>query len=153
MTVFIENKIELISVMIKEMPTSPIKWVPSIPPELNNVILKALQKDPNKRFANALEFAEALQRFVAPAPTPDPDLLRDAERTAAWIAVASVISGVAFWAVASVSIVTSGKLDASALMVVVMITVLLGIGVAATWYGCCHTWVSLCDFWRRFRKR
>lgn len=52
---------------IKETPTSPCMYCPEISPEVEKIVLRALCKDPTKRFSTALEFADALNNsFYAP---------------------------------------------------------------------------------------
>jgi len=45
-------------------PPKPISVRPDLPEELENVILKALEKDPDKRYKDAAEFAHALEGIV-----------------------------------------------------------------------------------------
>jgi tetratricopeptide (TPR) repeat protein/tRNA A-37 threonylcarbamoyl transferase component Bud32 len=49
-------------------PAAPRKLNPSIPPELETILLKALAKDPGARYATAAELAEDLERFLAHKP-------------------------------------------------------------------------------------
>ena len=50
----------LMSAQVHQAPTPPIQVAPDIPPELNAIILHALEKDPAKRFQTAEEFRSAL---------------------------------------------------------------------------------------------
>jgi tetratricopeptide (TPR) repeat protein/TolB-like protein len=43
-------------------PPAPVKVVPDLDPRWNRTILKCLQRDPNRRFADAQKVSEALQR-------------------------------------------------------------------------------------------
>ena len=52
---------------LREFPTRPRQIVPSLPAHAENVILKCMQKDPNKRFQSMEEVAAALTRSNAPA--------------------------------------------------------------------------------------
>jgi eukaryotic-like serine/threonine-protein kinase len=56
------------------LPQPPVELEPSIAPQLNQVILKALEKDPACRFQDAAGFHEALCQAIvavaAPAPPP-----------------------------------------------------------------------------------
>lgn len=56
---------------LEEEPVPPSRLVPSIPPWLEQVVLKALAKDPAQRYASAEEMAQDLVwRDTAPAPLP-----------------------------------------------------------------------------------
>ena len=50
---------------IQEEPKPPIEIVPDIPEGLNNIILKALQKDPKFRYRNATEMLTALESVLS----------------------------------------------------------------------------------------
>src|SRR5207248_8789748 len=69
------------------------KQIPTIPPDVEQVVLKALEKDPHRRFADVQAFAAALERalqtasshpeaFPAEGPLSNEPLLSDAERVA-----------------------------------------------------------------------
>ncbi len=49
-------------------PKPPCELEPGIKPSLERVILKALEKDPRKRYQNAGEFRTAVERAMAPIP-------------------------------------------------------------------------------------
>ena len=55
---------ELLQAQIKELPQSPRKFAEDIPVALENIILKALAKNPDKRFSTALEFSQALSALL-----------------------------------------------------------------------------------------
>ena len=65
---------------VSEPPVPPRRVNPDIPPALDAVVLKALAKDPNDRFANATEFlraldaAEANPRRRAAPPSTQPSI-------------------------------------------------------------------------------
>jgi serine/threonine-protein kinase len=67
----------LMIAQIQQAPPPPIQVDPNIPPELNEIILRALEKDPGKRFQTAEEFRTALasllkeQRTVRAAASPE----------------------------------------------------------------------------------
>lgn len=50
---------------VKEQPLPPHHWVPDIDPNLEHIILKAMEKDPRKRFATALEMRQVLADYLA----------------------------------------------------------------------------------------
>jgi serine/threonine protein kinase len=64
----------LIRQHIKEVPTPPSRLTPGVTPRLERVVLRALEKEPSKRFVTAAEMAQAIGydstavRRVAPAP-------------------------------------------------------------------------------------
>ncbi|HEY3493756.1 MAG TPA: serine/threonine-protein kinase [Polyangiaceae bacterium] len=94
---------EMVNAHATARPSPPSHFAPEpLPPELDRVILKALEKSPDERYQNAPEFARALRNaadsftravgwapttsFDAPPTTPDPlgvppDTARDTERT------------------------------------------------------------------------
>ena len=56
-----------VSVALKHMqekPVEPIVLNPSIPQSLNNLIMKAMQKDPNQRYSSATEMIQDLDRII-----------------------------------------------------------------------------------------
>ena len=55
----------LIDAILNRDPQPPSKWNATISPGLENIILKALQKDPAKRYATAPELAADLERLTA----------------------------------------------------------------------------------------
>ena len=58
-----DNPLALALKHIEEAPTSPRKYNPAIPPALEQLILKALAKQPAQRYPNAAAFAQALKDF------------------------------------------------------------------------------------------
>jgi serine/threonine-protein kinase len=54
---------------ILEMPLPrPSELVPGLPPKLDDVVMRALEREPEKRFQTAAEMLEALEAAVTPAP-------------------------------------------------------------------------------------
>ena len=62
----------MVSAIITEIPRRPSVHNPVIPPELDVVILKALEKDPMDRFASIGEFRAAALRALENVDVPDP---------------------------------------------------------------------------------
>jgi serine/threonine protein kinase/WD40 repeat protein/tetratricopeptide (TPR) repeat protein len=62
------NKARLVEKVLHEPPVSPRRIDPSIPRDLETVVLKCLAKDPAERYANAEVLAEDLRRFLADRP-------------------------------------------------------------------------------------
>jgi peptide/nickel transport system substrate-binding protein len=61
---------ELIAQQLSISPLPLHERMPTIPPEVEQVVLRALDKDPKVRFASVKEFAEALERASQRALTP-----------------------------------------------------------------------------------
>jgi serine/threonine-protein kinase len=49
----------------------PSRWVPSVPPQLDALVMRGLERDKTRRFATAREFALALERALPPALASD----------------------------------------------------------------------------------
>ena len=71
------NRARLVERVQHEEPDRPRKVDPHIPRDLETVVLKAIAKDPNRRYATASAMAEDLRRFLADRPVK-------ARRAAAW---------------------------------------------------------------------
>jgi serine/threonine-protein kinase len=69
-----KTQFDVMAAHVKTPPPPPIGIKPDIPPELNQIILTALAKDPAHRFQTAGQFRDAIDRVagVAPAPAPEP---------------------------------------------------------------------------------
>jgi len=57
---------------VKEIPRAPIEVQPSIPKQLNDIILMAVAKDPAQRFQTADAFRNALSQVATTSATPVP---------------------------------------------------------------------------------
>jgi eukaryotic-like serine/threonine-protein kinase len=64
------DMMRLIASVLEQQPVSPASLRPDLPPELCRVLLKCLQKDPEKRLRNYGELRNALLPFASIAPTP-----------------------------------------------------------------------------------
>lgn len=64
---------------VQEEPVEPIEYNDEIPISVNNIILKAMQKDPNCRYQNATEMLEDLKRALK---NPDEDFVVIKKHTA-----------------------------------------------------------------------
>ncbi len=58
---------------LREDVQPPSKWNKEVPADLDAVVMKALQRDREKRFTTALEFARALERSVPPGSIWHPE--------------------------------------------------------------------------------
>src|SRR6266567_2052341 len=61
---------EIISQQLSVLPRPLREKMPNVAPFVEQVILTALDKNPNKRFASVREFALALEQASQPAPPP-----------------------------------------------------------------------------------
>jgi serine/threonine protein kinase len=66
-----KTQFDVMAAHVKTPAPPPIGIKPDLPPELNQIILKALEKDPAQRFQTAAQFREAIDPGVAPAPQPE----------------------------------------------------------------------------------
>jgi len=57
---------------LNKKPTPPERHMPTLPPALKGVLLKALERSSAKRYQSAGEFIAALQAAAQPAPAPAP---------------------------------------------------------------------------------
>ncbi|MDD2571870.1 MAG: Stk1 family PASTA domain-containing Ser/Thr kinase [Clostridiaceae bacterium] len=53
---------------LQEVPSAPSTYVPSLPPALDRIIFRSIQKNPNARYQSAREFVDELDAFMI-----DPD--------------------------------------------------------------------------------
>lgn len=65
------NAGEVLQRQVSSPPPPPRMIVPELPPELESVMLRALAKDPDKRFQSASEFANVVRTTVWPRPGTD----------------------------------------------------------------------------------
>jgi serine/threonine-protein kinase len=65
------SSFEVMSKHVNEAPAPPSERAPGLPPHVNLAILRALEKDPARRFPSAREFRRALDETIdAAAPAP-----------------------------------------------------------------------------------
>jgi serine/threonine protein kinase/WD40 repeat protein/tetratricopeptide (TPR) repeat protein len=62
------NKVRLVETVLHEPPVQPRKIDPSIPRDLETVVLKCLAKNPQERYASAEALADDLRRFLMDRP-------------------------------------------------------------------------------------
>ncbi len=59
---------EVLGAIISRDPTAPRKIAPTVPPELETICLKCLEKSPDERYSTAREMAEDLRRYIHDLP-------------------------------------------------------------------------------------
>jgi eukaryotic-like serine/threonine-protein kinase len=67
------TQFDVMAAHVKTPPPPPIGIKPDLPPELNQIILKALAKDPAQRFQTAAQFREAIDHVAGVGPAPQPE--------------------------------------------------------------------------------
>jgi serine/threonine-protein kinase len=83
-----DNDVGMAFKHISDQPVPPRQINPSIPPQLNAIVMRAMAKDPAQRFASAAQMEQALRNYAAfgaqhtaamsavPAPVPPPQYAR-----------------------------------------------------------------------------
>jgi eukaryotic-like serine/threonine-protein kinase len=102
-----ESAVTVALKQVSEAPIPPREINPSIPPALEAVVLRAMEKDPDRRFQNADEFIEALHAAqtapdVVPGwpPPPIEEVLEEDDRRARrwwlWLLIALALAAIGF---------------------------------------------------------
>ncbi|HEY1648906.1 MAG TPA: protein kinase [Terracidiphilus sp.] len=65
-----ETSYSVLNAQLNEAPAPPVQWNPALPPELNDIVLHAMAKDPAHRFQSADEFRNALKALREQKTTP-----------------------------------------------------------------------------------
>ncbi len=85
----------LLHAVLSREPVSPRQADPTIPPAMETLLLKAIDKDPARRYQSARELLVDLHR-LEPCPAPAPRPRRPARRLVEWTSPAVMI-GCLFW--------------------------------------------------------
>jgi eukaryotic-like serine/threonine-protein kinase len=85
-----EDRFSVMVAQVEEQPRPPSQIDPDIPAALDDIILKALAKEPSERYSSAMEFVAALEIFKQPAGTVAPRLKTGPKRRLVSEAVAGV---------------------------------------------------------------
>jgi serine/threonine protein kinase len=88
------DRARLIHQILKEEPPLPRRLQPTVPRDLETIILKAITKEPEKRYQTADELADDLKRFLADRPVAA-RRLRWWERWGRWVSRNTALSIVA----------------------------------------------------------
>jgi eukaryotic-like serine/threonine-protein kinase len=80
-----EGPIEIMNARLTEAPVSPRTLAPELEPELERIILRALEKDPKDRYLDARSMRSDLERVADPAPER-PAPARHPATIKAWLA-------------------------------------------------------------------
>jgi len=91
------GEFELLAMVLGSEPVSPRTWNPTLPPDLETITLRAMERDPARRYASAGDLAADLGRYLAgdPIHARPPTVSR---RTIRWVrrhAVAAASTAVA----------------------------------------------------------
>ncbi len=65
-----ETSYSVLNAQLNETPAPPAQWNPSLSRELNDIVLRAMAKDPGARFQTAEEFRSALKAAREPQAAP-----------------------------------------------------------------------------------
>jgi eukaryotic-like serine/threonine-protein kinase len=65
-----ETSYSVLNAQLNEAPAPPVQWNPALSRELNDIVLRAMAKDPGARFQTAEEFRNALKALREPASAP-----------------------------------------------------------------------------------
>ena len=68
-----KTQFDVMAAHVTTPPPPPIGLRPDIPPDLNQIILTSLAKDPANRFQTAAQFREALERVLGAPAVPEPE--------------------------------------------------------------------------------
>jgi len=71
-----DSEFEIMQAQTSRKPVPPVSLNPAIPEALNNAILKALEKEPSRRFGSADEMKQSLQLIDTAISSPEPASFR-----------------------------------------------------------------------------
>jgi eukaryotic-like serine/threonine-protein kinase len=86
-----ETSYSVLNAQLNEAPAPPAQWNPSLSRELNDIVLRAMAKDPGARFQSADEFRAALKALREGHPASAPGVAAPAAAAAVLGAVAAPI--------------------------------------------------------------
>ncbi|MEE2904504.1 MAG: serine/threonine-protein kinase [Myxococcota bacterium] len=71
---FAQSDMEVLNLILNSDPPHPTSLDQNFPPQLADILLKALRKDPGRRFADAREFEDSIEQFLISNRTPATDV-------------------------------------------------------------------------------
>ena len=63
-----ENAADLLAALVRDIPPSPREVRPTISAALSDVVMRALEKDPEDRYPDAAAMADACLLYTSPSP-------------------------------------------------------------------------------------
>ena len=98
-----ESPVTVALMQVSEPPLPPHELVPAIPPAIEAVVLRAMEKDPDRRFQTAEEFITALETRKEIVPLPPPpveEILEEDDRRGRrwwlWLLILLALAAIAF---------------------------------------------------------
>jgi serine/threonine protein kinase len=103
------SAVDVVTAVIRDTPATPRSIAPTVPPELERIILKCLEKDPDDRYQDAADLAVDLRRLLRQTETgglPVPPVIeRPRGRRRVWLvgagAAVAAIGAVVAWRMTS----------------------------------------------------
>ena len=97
-----ESPVTVALMQVNEPPPPPRELNPAIPPAIEAVVLRAMEKDPDRRFQSADEFIAALEtrQEILPPPPPVEEILEEDDRRGRrwwlWLLILLALAAIAF---------------------------------------------------------
>lgn len=113
------NPLDTLEMVRKQEPIPPTRLQPKVPIDLETICLKALQKDPNKRYADCGKLADDLKNFmegrpIEARPISAPERLLRWTKRNPWIAAAIATAAAALVLIAGISTASAIQINRKA---------------------------------------